>query len=124
MVGFYAIGDSLEPVRTDLDNELEGSQPRPSVPYLPWLNLVPDAKWYTREEVLAVLQHKGGTNFTRSDYKQMASIDERVNVKVSGDPLGGDATINDSQTRDTAALLAHHDNEPPFRIPPRTAIAG
>jgi len=106
MVGFYAIGDPSEPVRTDLDNELE------------------DAKWYTREEVIAVLRHKDGTNFTRSDYKQMASIDERVNVKVSGDPLGGDAAVSDSQTRDTAALQAHHDNEPPFRIPPRTAIAG
>lgn len=25
MVGFYAIGDPLEPVRVDLDKELEGS---------------------------------------------------------------------------------------------------
>jgi hypothetical protein len=25
MVGFYAIGDSLEPIRVDLDKELEGS---------------------------------------------------------------------------------------------------
>jgi NAD+ diphosphatase len=35
MVGFYAIGDPLEPIRTDLDNELEGSYTRMSVPNSP-----------------------------------------------------------------------------------------
>jgi len=28
MVGFYAIGDPLEPIRVDLDKELEGSHTR------------------------------------------------------------------------------------------------
>lgn len=127
MVGFYAIGDPLESIRIDLDNELEGSHTRVSVPNSPWLNLIPDAKWYTREEVLAVLEHKEGTRFTRSDYKQIASIDERVNVKVPvGDPLGGDAAVQDSggQTRNAAAVEAPGNDEPAFRVPPRTAIAG
>jgi NAD+ diphosphatase len=126
MVGFYAIGDPMEPIRIDLDKELEGSYTRLTVPNLPWLNLFLDARWYTRDEVLAVLQHEGGTRFTRSDYKQIASIDERVNVKVSvDDPLGGDAAVHDSQTRDAApALVAPDDIELPFRVPPRTAIAG
>lgn len=35
MVGFYAIGDPSEPIRTDLDNELEGSHTRMSVPNSP-----------------------------------------------------------------------------------------
>ncbi|KAF8482582.1 NUDIX hydrolase domain-like protein [Russula ochroleuca] len=109
MVGFYAIGDPLEPIRIDLDNELE------------------DAKWFTREEVLAVLEHKEGINFTSSDYKQIASIDERVNVGASvGDALGGDAAVQDgdSQIRSAAALAADGKDEPAFRVPPRTAIAG
>jgi len=105
MVGFYATGDPSEPIRTDLDKELE------------------DARWYTREEVLTVLQHKEGTNFSRNDYKQLTKeLDERVNVKLSGsDPLSGDAAAHDpiSQPQD-----AHGVNEPPFRVPPRTAIAG
>jgi NAD+ diphosphatase len=127
MVGFYAIGDPLEPIRIDLDNELEGSHTRVSVPNSPWLNLILDAKWFTREEVLAVLEHKEGTNFTSSDYKQIASIDERVNVGASvGDALGGDAAVQDgdSQIRSAAALAADGKDEPAFRVPPRTAIAG
>ncbi|KAG2135819.1 NUDIX hydrolase domain-like protein [Suillus clintonianus] len=43
MIGYYATADSSAPIRTDLDNELE------------------DARWYTREEVLAVLRHARGT---------------------------------------------------------------
>jgi len=109
MVGFYAIGDPLESIRIDLDKELE------------------DARWYTRDEVLAVLQHEKGTDFTRSDYKKMAIIDEGVKVTASvDDPLGGDAAVRDGQTRDTPVhvQVTHDDTEPPFRVPPRTAIAG
>jgi NAD+ diphosphatase len=125
MVGFYAIGDPLEPIRIDLDKELEGSHTRSRVPNLPWLNLFLDARWFTRDEVLAVLQHEEGTSFTKSDYKQMGSIDERANVKVSvNDPLGGDAAVKDSQTRDAPALVSPGGIGPPFRVPPRTAIAG
>jgi NAD+ diphosphatase len=89
------------------------------------LNLFLDARWYTRDEVLAVLQHEKGTDFTRSDYKQMASIEEGVKVSPSvDDPLGGDAAVRDCQSRDTPVLVTYHDIEPPFRVPPRTAIAG
>ena len=55
----------------------------------------------------------------------MASTAEGNDVKASvGDPLGGDAAVRDSQVRDTPALVTHDDTEPPFRVPPRTAIAG
>lgn len=56
----------------------------------------------------------------------MASTAEGIDVKASvDDPLGGDAAIRDSQARDTPALVTTHDDtEPPFRVPPRTAIAG
>jgi len=42
MVGFYARADSTQPIRTDLDNELI------------------DARWFTRQEVLAVLNRTSG----------------------------------------------------------------
>jgi NAD+ diphosphatase len=125
MVGVYAIGDPVEPIRTDLDKELEGSQTKSTVPNLPWFNLFLDARWFTRDEVLAVLQHEEGTSFTKNDYKQMASIEERVNVKVSvSDPLGGDAAVNDSQTQEASDLVVPNSIEPPFRVPARVAIAG
>ncbi|KAK7692196.1 hypothetical protein QCA50_003820 [Cerrena zonata] len=43
MAGFYALGDPNELINLDLDNELE------------------DAKWYSREEVLAVLNNQDGS---------------------------------------------------------------
>ena len=92
-----------------------------------WLTVSLDARWYTREEVLTVLQHKEGTNFSRSDYKHFTKeIDEKVNVKSGGDPLSGDAAANDliNQPRDASASDVPHVNEPPFRVPPRSAIAG
>jgi NAD+ diphosphatase len=62
----------------------------------------------------------------------MASIDERDNVKASesvgGDPLGGDAAVQDrgsqAPSRNAPDPVAHGNDEPAFRIPPRTAIAG
>jgi len=103
-----------------------------SVPNSPKLNLILDAKWYTREEILAIFEHENGTSFSRSDYKQMASIDERDNVKVVsgsvGDPLGGDAAVQDRDSqvpsRNAPDHVADGNDEPAFRIPPRTAIAG
>ncbi|KIJ08333.1 hypothetical protein PAXINDRAFT_172979 [Paxillus involutus ATCC 200175] len=49
MLGFYANADPSKPIRTDLDNELE------------------DARWYTREEVLAALAQTPGS--AREDKK-------------------------------------------------------
>jgi len=115
MVGFYATADSSAPIRTDLDNELE------------------DARWYTREEVLAVLRHRSGTDFSRRDYKAMAAIQD-----------GPDANSDANKAQAGIAALAHSDpsimakeaamakpqeqvdkgDEPPFRMPPLTAIAG
>lgn len=73
MVGFFAIADENAPTRVDLDNELE------------------DARWYTREEILAVLGSPEGTTLRGNDPFK---------------PIDASA------------------NEPPFRLPPLTAIAG
>jgi NAD+ diphosphatase len=127
MVGFYATGDPCEPVRVDLDKELEGTSCQCGSAYFPRFNLLLDARWYTREEVLAVLQHNEGTSFTRTDHRQFEkSTEERVNVNhMSGDdPLGGDAVVHDNPPRVTPAPVVFDADEPLFRVPPRTAIAG
>lgn len=77
MVGFYAIADPSKPTRVDLDNELE------------------DAKWFTREEILAVLNHPDGTNFAIREPKPKLESTQTPPVE-----------------------------EPAFRLPPLTAIAG
>ena len=55
MSGFYAIADPNEPVRTDLDNELEGAGLILRICSLSDPSCVLDARWYTRDEVLSVL---------------------------------------------------------------------
>lgn len=92
MVGFYARADSTKPIRTDLDNELV------------------DARWYTRQEVLHVLNHPEGTRFTRTDVKKMAEITE--------------GRQDDSQPSPAASEATRREGDPPFRLPPTTAIAG
>lgn len=92
MVGFYARADSTKPIRTDLDNELV------------------DARWYTRQEVLHVLNHPEGTRFIRTDVKKMAEITE--------------GRQDDSQPSPPASEATRREGDPPFRLPPTTAIAG
>ena len=90
MVGFYATASESQELRVDLDNELAGKWIRPLYShYIHLLTALPlDVRWFTREEILAVLDHPQGTYFN---------------------PTGN------SQP---------DENEPPFRIPPKTAIAG
>src|SRR5262245_38968015 len=85
MVGFYARADSSHPIRVDLDNELV------------------DARWFTREEVLAVLNH----TTIRSNKELAQSFDE---------DKGND-------TKKVQAEATQVD-EAPFKLPPATAIAG
>lgn len=94
MVGFYAHADSTKPIRTDLDNELV------------------DARWYTRQEVLYVLNHPAGTRFTRTDVKKMTEITE--------------GKQDDSQPSPASVPpeAARTEGDPPFRLPPATTIAG
>lgn len=101
MVGFYAIADPSVPTRTDLDNELEGESVLISSGdtihhYVPSA----DAQWFTREEIIAILTNPEGTN-----------INARGPEKPFEKKVGSNAT---EQTSD----------EPPFRVPPVTAVAG
>ncbi|KAF9557190.1 NAD+ diphosphatase [Agrocybe pediades] len=114
MVGFYARADSSKPIRTDLDNELV------------------DARWFTRDEVLAVLNHGRGTHFRKSDWKKVEEITEgRVNVPGTDDKAGaralapaGQAVVPEKKDNLEDSEQVKEADEPPFRLPPVTAIAG
>ncbi|KAG6813752.1 hypothetical protein H0H92_007704 [Tricholoma furcatifolium] len=98
MVGFYARADSSQPIRTDLDNELV------------------DARWFSRSEILDVLGHPIGGNFGRNDYKKMAESTEGRNNQQQTPHL--------NPTYEDKPAVSIKRNEPPFRLPPETAIAG
>ncbi|KAI8993947.1 NUDIX hydrolase domain-like protein [Trametes punicea] len=110
MVGFYAMASSSQPLRTDLDNELE------------------EARWYTRDEILHVLNHRDGTTLTRRDHRELSAATENINTNQestsssTANPLAGDAVKEGEKTAANAA--PEPPSAPPFRMPPRTAIAG
>ncbi|KAI0633535.1 NUDIX hydrolase domain-like protein [Trametes polyzona] len=114
MGGFYATASSSQPLRTDLDNELE------------------EARWYTREEILSVLHHRDGTTLQQRDHRQLFTAAEdlkaaEAKAKASGaNPLAGDAVkegekaaVDAAAAREPTAATA-----PAFKMPPTTAIAG
>ncbi|CAA7258981.1 unnamed protein product [Cyclocybe aegerita] len=111
MVGFYARADSTKPIRTDLDNELV------------------DARWFTREEILAVINHVGGTRFRHADLKKIAEdIDGRSNTgetKAQTDPTS--KALTPAESKGSAPQQERRKSvadEPPFRLPGTGAIAG
>ncbi|KAF9509360.1 hypothetical protein BS47DRAFT_1377623 [Hydnum rufescens UP504] len=57
MIGCFAIADSSQKLRTDLDNELD------------------DARWFTREEVLGILS-AGNTNLKRKEMRKLGEQQE------------------------------------------------
>jgi NAD+ diphosphatase len=77
--------------------------------------IIIDARWYTREEVLAVLNHRSGTRFTGRDYKKMNDITE-------GKTASGSA--EQQKKAEENAPAAQQEDEPAFRVPPIAAIAG
>lgn len=130
MVGFYAIGDSSQPMRTDLDNELEGEAANSCCPADVLIHslCILDAKWYTREEILRVLSHVDGTNLTGRDHSKMAAAQEERDHAGKGtagstaNALAGDAVTDEEKQKN--AKLREEPSELPFRVPPLTAIAG
>lgn len=106
MVGFYARADSTKPIRTDLDNELV------------------DARWFTREEVRSVLEHKAGTRFDKSDYKKMNEIIEgRSSLEEKAEIDSAMQVLTPAESQTTSKQPSYSD-ELLFRLPPVTTIAG
>ena len=95
-----------------------------------------DARWYSREDLLAVLGHPQGTKFSARDRKQLASQDQRANSSNVDTQQGAAALAHSdpaAQAREVENNIARgplapatsaHDQDPPFRLPPLTAIAG
>lgn len=80
-----------------------------------------DAKWFTRDEVRSVLEHTAGTSFDKSDYKKMNEMTEgqsnlEQNAKV-------DLAIQPTESKTTPEESSYSD-EPPFKLPNVSAIAG
>jgi NAD+ diphosphatase len=111
MVGFYARADSTKPISL-VDSELAGTPP-----FYYLANSLPiffpsDAKWYTRAEILKVLEHPDGTNISGRDVKR---LDEIVSGQKPDSFASQLATTQD---------LGKDENAPAFRVPPRGSIAG
>ena len=126
MVGFYARADSTKPIRTDLDNELAGKYSCLRICFFNSEKYV-DAKWFTRDEVRSVLEHKAGTRFDKSDYKTMNEMTEgRSNLeeipKVDSDSAAIQV-LTPAESKTTPKQPSYSD-EPPFKLPNVSAIAG
>ncbi|GLB37353.1 putative NADH pyrophosphatase-like rudimentary NUDIX domain containing protein [Lyophyllum shimeji] len=99
MVGFYARADSAQKIRLDLDTELV------------------DARWFTRDEIRAVLGHPIGAKFGSAEYQKMAESTEGRNTQQGVTPHLN-PVYEDKRPADAKP------DDPPFRLPPVTAIAG
>ena len=80
-----------------------------------------DAKWFTRDELRSVLEHKAGTSFDKSDYKKMNEITEGLsNLEQNAEV---DLAIQPTESK-TGPKQSGHSDEPPFKLPNISAIAG
>ncbi|KAI0823413.1 NUDIX hydrolase domain-like protein [Trametes gibbosa] len=104
MGGFYAQASSSQPLRTDLDNELE------------------EARWYTREEVLAVLHNSGGTVLTRKDHRELFTAAE--DLKPAEQQQQQQTTSTASGANPPAGDAVKEAAAPLFKMPPTSAVAG
>ena len=125
MVGFYARADSTKPIRTDLDNELAGKYSTVSIYTSSILKKYVDARWFTRDEVRSVLEHRAGSRFDKSDYKKLNEILEgrsnlEQNAKVDDLTM---QVLTPAEPKTTPKHPSYGD-EPPFRLPAVSAVAG
>ena len=124
MVGFYARADSTKPIRTDLDNELAGKYSTFSIYTFFNSEKYVDAKWFTRDELRPVLEHKAGTRFDKSDYKKINEIIEgRSNLEENADVDSTIQALTPAESK-TTPKQPNHSDEPSFKLPAVSAIAG
>jgi NAD+ diphosphatase len=87
----------------------------------------PDARWFTREEILAILNHKSGTRFGKADYKKMTEITEGrsdAEQKLILETLTPADTTATTTPQPKFAERRPSWDDLPFRLPPTSAIAG
>ena len=72
MIGAIGIAKPGQTVRCDLDNELEGGKPSLSATQLQLMcRRLLDAKWFTREQVMEVLNSAKTHQISRADIERM-----------------------------------------------------
>ncbi len=91
-----------------------------------------DARWFTRKEIESVVWHKKGSLFRQDDYQKMKeTIDGRSNIEQSNEGETVVQALHPSESGVAIARVLGQEeekaigrDEPPFKIPPETAIAG
>jgi NAD+ diphosphatase len=126
MCGFYARADERKEVRVDLDNELV------------------EAKWYTRKEILEILNWGKEGEGTKIEWKKISEAEKameeqqaktlaqaraqaQAQAKGEGKKEGEILSVwteNKDHQDVVEEKVKEKPDEPPFRIPPTTAIAG
>ncbi|KAL1743875.1 NUDIX hydrolase domain-like protein [Schizophyllum fasciatum] len=113
MVGCYARADAAQPLRTDLDNELE------------------DARWCTRAQVLGILRHPRGAFVGGRPPAPGEGTQAGAAVLAPSDPSSSSSTNPSSSSTTTPNPPSNPtttpnpaDPDPPFQLPPASAIAG
>lgn len=87
-------------------------------------SLFVDARWFTREELSAVLTHVNGTHISKKVWKKLGEQEEG---RIRTIPNDGAAALAHSDPKIEAAMPKEEEggkDEPPFKVPPLTAIAG
>ena len=79
----------------------------------------PEARWFARDEVLAVLNHTEGTNLSRQDHKELAAAAEGSNPHAKPDEANAQSKVAARTAPGPTGRAG-----PLFKIPPRTAIGG
>lgn len=75
--------------------------------------------------MLAVLGHRAGTKFGKADYKTMSeNAEARDNQADAAKDAAKDAFSPDEKPATAIISTQTSTTEPPFRVPPATAIAG
>ncbi|KAF8311211.1 hypothetical protein DL93DRAFT_1507990 [Clavulina sp. PMI_390] len=102
MVGCYAIADSSQTIRTDLDNELE------------------DARWFTREEVLLMLSD--GPGLKKKEMRDMGrQVGDQKLLAPAEDSKASPGSDSESDGEDGAKKKRR---SVVIRVPGKQAIAG
>jgi NAD+ diphosphatase len=83
-----------------------------------------DARWFTRDEVRSVLEHKAGTRFNKSDYKKMNEMTEgRSNLEQNAKVNSTTQVLTPAESK-TIPKQPSYSDELPFKLPAVSAIAG
>ena len=78
-----------------------------------------EARWFAREELLAVLAHAEGTRISQQEHREIAATAENSNPNANPDAVSAGAKDVGGATAPAPSAGA-----PPFKIPPLTAIGG